>query len=306
MNDKIKGCIYGIFVGDALATPYEYRNEEYMKSLKSIEMVPPQGHQRTYKEVPSGSWSDEGAMTLAMMETIAKCHAFKPKHFLRNLEEYKSEGEFTVGKHAFGYSRHLEQILKAYKEGGKVYHLDAQAKSRDSDSLVRCVPLALWDLPNDGKNTIQLAHTQALVTNGHPIAGVCSAIYMQWIKNIIHKENNSFVKAVHQLFELYNNDMRQIIMAEILQHKPVVGVNDIAEVLMDTYEIICKTESFHEAVEIAVRKGNHSTALTSSVGAIAGLIYGYRGIPTRWIEGLRDKNMIDQIVEEYKNELKEK
>jgi len=306
MNDKLKGCIYGLFIADALATPYEFRSEDYMKNLTSIEMVPPHGHQRTYKEVASGTWSDEGSMTLAMMETIVACHGFKPKHFLRNLEAYKYEGAFTVNKHAFGYSRHLEQVLKAHKEGAKIYHLDEVAKSRDTDSLVRSVPLAIWDLPNDGKNTIQLAHTQALITNGNPIAGVCSAIYMQWIKNIIHKEKNPFVKSVHQLFELYNTDMRQIIMIEILQHKPNAAVNDIAECLMDTYEIICKTESYHEAVLAAVKKGNHSTSLSASVGAIAGLIYGYRAIPTKWVQALRNKDMIDALVTNYEKELKEK
>ena len=82
MNDKLKGCIYGLFVGDALATPYEYRNADYMSKLTGIDMVPPQGHQRTYKEVKTGTWSDEGAMTLAMMDTIVKYHSFKPKHYL--------------------------------------------------------------------------------------------------------------------------------------------------------------------------------------------------------------------------------
>ncbi len=306
MNDKLKGCLYGLFIGDALATPYEYRSEDYMNTLTSIEMVPPHGHQRTYKEVTSGCWSDEGAMTLAMMDTIVKCRGFKPKHYINNLMTYKKDGAFTATKNAFGYSRHLEQVLKAYQNGGKIYHLDEAAKSRDTDSLVRSVPLAIYDLTNDGKSTIQLAHTQSLVTNGHPIAGVCSAIYMQWIKNIYLKENNPFVKSVHQLFELYNADMRQIIMKEILQHKPVVGVNDIAECLMDTYEIICKTSSFHEAVLEAVRKGNHSTSLASSVGAIAGLIYGYPAIPRRWIDSLRNKEMIEQAVNNFEKELKEK
>lgn len=305
MNDKLKGCIYGLFVGDALATPYEYRNAEYMSKLTAIDMIPPQGHQRTYKEVKAGTWSDEGAMALAMMDTIVKYHCFKPKHYLKNLEAYRYEGKFAVNNYAFGYSRHFEQVLKAYKEGSELFHLDETAKSRDTDSLVRCVPLALFDLQNDTKNTIKLAHMQAIVTNQHPIAGVCSAIYMQWIKNIILKENNPFVKSVHQLFELYNPELRQAIMIEVLQHKPVNGVNDIAECLMDTYEIICKTNSFHEAVVEAVKKGNYSTSLTASVGAIAGLIYGYPAIPQKWIDGLREKNQIDELVMLFEKELKE-
>ena len=74
---------------------------------------------------------------------------------------------------------------------------------------------------------------------------------------------------------------------------------------MDTYEIICKTTSFHEAVVAAVRKGNHSTSLTASVGAIAGLIYGYPSIPQKWIDGLREKNKIDDLVKLFEKELKE-
>lgn len=305
MNEKLKGCIYGLFIGDALATPYEFRNEEYMNKLSTIDMIPPQGHHRTYKEVGSGTWSDEGAMTLAMMHTIVKCHEFMPKHFMDNLIDYKYNGAFCVNNHSFGYSRHLEQVLRAYKDGGKLFKLDEAAKSRDTDSLVRSVPLALIDLDNNEKSTIKIAHMQALTTNQHPIAGVCSAIYIQWIKNIIRKEHNPFVKAVHQLFESYNPKIRQLIVLEILQHKPVVGVNDIAECLMDTYEIICKTNSYHEAVVTAVKKGNHSTSLTASVGAIAGLIYGYPNIPTKWVQGIKNKEIIDQLVNLFEKELKE-
>ena len=94
MYDKMKGCIYGLFVADAVATPYEFRNEDYMNKLSAIDMIPPQGHHRTYKDVKTGTWSDEGSMTLAMMDTIVNCHGFKPKYFLRNLMQYKYEGAF--------------------------------------------------------------------------------------------------------------------------------------------------------------------------------------------------------------------
>ena len=50
MNDKMKGGIYGLLVGDALATPYEFRSPEYMQNLLNIDMIPPHTHQRTYKK----------------------------------------------------------------------------------------------------------------------------------------------------------------------------------------------------------------------------------------------------------------
>ena len=45
MNDRIKGGIYGLLIGDALGVPYEFRTADYLANLHSIDMIPPQNHQ---------------------------------------------------------------------------------------------------------------------------------------------------------------------------------------------------------------------------------------------------------------------
>lgn len=303
MNDRIKGSIYGLLIGDALAVPYEFRTPDYLANLFSIDMIPPQNHQRTYKEAKVGTWSDEGAMMLCMLNTINDCHSFKPDFYLRQLVAYKTQGLYAVNHIVFGCSRHFDQVIKNFQEGGRIFHLDENMSSRDSGTLTRILPLAIYDAKNDATSTIKLAHTQALLTHAHPINGICSAIYAQWIKNIVNGVKNPFVKGINNLLELYNEDCRQLIVREVLRRNGSTGPNDIVDCLMDTYDIICKTDNYHDAVMAAVKKGNQTTALASSVGGIAGLMYGYHDIPSKWINVLRGQEIVEQLYERFETEL---
>lgn len=303
MNDKIKGSIYGLLVGDALGVPYEFRTPEYLAKLPSIDMLPPQNHQRTYKMAKVGSWSDEGAMMLCMMNTINDCHAFKPDFYLRQLVAYKTQGLYAVNHVAFGYSRHFENVIKNFQEGARIFHLDDKMASRDADTLVRMLPLAIFDAKNDGASTIKLAHTQALLTHANPINGICAAIYGQWVKNLVNGVKNPFVNGVKMLLELYNDDCRTLIVKEVLRKKGAVSQNDVVECLMDTYEIISTTQTYYEAVLEAVKRGHQTSSLASCVGSIAGLMYGYQEIPAKWINHLKGQEIVENLLTSFEREL---
>lgn len=303
MNDKVKGSIYGLLIGDALGTPYEFRTAEYLAKLPSIDMLPPQNHQRTYKVAKVGTWSDEGAMMLCMMNTINDCHGFKPDFYLRQLVAYKTQGLYAINHEPFGYSRHLETVINNFQAGGKIFHLDDKMASRNADTLVRMLPLALFDAKNDGTSTIKLAHTQALLTHANPINGICAAIYGQWVKNILTGIKNPFVKAVNTLLELYNEDCRMLIINEILKKRGAVSQNDIVECLMTTYEIISTTDSYHNAVVEAVKRGGQTSSLASAVGSIAGLMYGFQDIPSKWVEHLRGQETLENLLKRFEMEI---
>lgn len=300
MNNKVKGGLYGLLVGDAIAVPYEFRNPKDMAQLRKIEMIPDTGYKRTYPQAKVGSWSDEGAMMLCMTNTLCNCHTFNPEYFMKQLVAYKKQGLYAVDHIPFGYSRHFEQVIKKYEEGGKMFHLSDALNNRDASTLVRTLPLAIYDLNEDAKSTIRLAHLQSMITHKHPLNGICAAIYMQWIKNILKNEKNAFVKACKSLMEMYNDDCRKLIIQDVLKHTHTNQVNDIVDILMDTYKIISSTSNYYDAVTTALRQGGQTTSLASAVGCIAGLMYGYEDIPSRWLDGLKSKeDLINPLFERF-------
>ena len=69
-RDKIAGGLYGLLIGDALGVPYEFYKPEALPSYDQIEMTPPPGFRKTYPQVEAGTWSDDGAQALCLLDSL--------------------------------------------------------------------------------------------------------------------------------------------------------------------------------------------------------------------------------------------
>ena len=69
-RDRLAGGLYGLLIGDALGVPYEFYGAEELPSYDEIEMTPPKGFQKTYPRVEAGTWSDDGAQALCLLDSL--------------------------------------------------------------------------------------------------------------------------------------------------------------------------------------------------------------------------------------------
>lgn len=68
------------------------------------------------------------------------------------------------------------------------------------------------------------------------------------------------------------------------------------DVIIAVRHILDSTTSYSSAVLKAVNLGGDTCTVASLTGALAGLKYGYSGIPIEWLETLRGRNIIDTII----------
>ena len=68
--NRIKGGIYGLLIGDALGVPYEFHLKDSIPPIEQIEMTPPDGYQRSHVGVEPGTWSDDGAQALCLLDSL--------------------------------------------------------------------------------------------------------------------------------------------------------------------------------------------------------------------------------------------
>ena len=68
--ERIRGGLFGLLVGDALGVPYEFRSASEIPDERAIEMVPPNGFRRAHAGVPIGTWSDDGAQALCLLNSL--------------------------------------------------------------------------------------------------------------------------------------------------------------------------------------------------------------------------------------------
>lgn len=60
-EDKFRGGLYGLLIGDALGVPYEFHSAKDIPSYNNIEMIPPSDFKRAHVGVAPGTWSDDRA-----------------------------------------------------------------------------------------------------------------------------------------------------------------------------------------------------------------------------------------------------
>ena len=80
-QDRIAGGFYGLLIGDALGVPYEFYEAEKLPPYEEIEMLPPAGFRKTYPKVDAGTWSDDGAQALCLMDSLLKHGKFSLKAY---------------------------------------------------------------------------------------------------------------------------------------------------------------------------------------------------------------------------------
>src|SRR5687768_18581243 len=86
MTDVVRAAVYGHLVGDAIGVPYEFGHH--------IETVELRGH-GTHNQ-PPGTWSDDGALMLALLDSLLTA-GFDPEDQPRRALAWADEGRYAGG-----------------------------------------------------------------------------------------------------------------------------------------------------------------------------------------------------------------
>ena len=84
-RDRLAGSLVGLLVGDALGVPYEFHPLERIPAPALIGFTPPPGFPRAHRGVPSGTWSDDGAQALVLLDTLLRQNGIDLAHLGKGL-----------------------------------------------------------------------------------------------------------------------------------------------------------------------------------------------------------------------------
>ncbi len=90
-----------------------------------------------------------------------------------------------------------------------------------------------------------------------------------------------------------------VAMGGVDAEKPRGSISSGGYVL-HTYEAalwcLANTSSYAECVLAAVNLGDDTDTTAAVAGALAGIVYGFDGIPSSWIDALRGKDVIEACL----------
>jgi len=298
-EDKIRGAIYGLLIGDALGVPYEFNAPSALPPPERIQYAPPADFQRSHSGVPPGTWSDDGSQALCLLDSLTTRKEFNLIDFSQRLQNWYFDGYLAVDKTVFDVGiQTREAIIKLSQsyfpgESGR-----ADEHANGNGSLMRVLPLALWHTGPDAE-LIELAHEQSIVTHAHPRSQACCALYCLWARRILEEIPTPWENAT-QTLQLHYRDQPAFAL-ELEDHirpesPPICEGSGYVVDCLHSAKAACTKDTFEGVLKRAIQYGNDTDTTACVAGGIAGLLFGYSQIPQHLIDGLRGKELVEPIL----------
>ncbi|MBC7797995.1 MAG: ADP-ribosylglycohydrolase family protein [Pyrinomonadaceae bacterium] len=305
-RERITGGILGLLIGDALGVPYEFHDANEIPAFDKIEFEPPVGFNRAHLGVPAGTWSDDGAQALILLDTLLTCDRLDVKHFADGLVKWYDEGFYAVDNRVFDVGIQTGKAIYQLKDGVSALNAGGIDEfSNGNGSLMRVLPLALWHKGSDVE-LIADAELQSIVTHRHLRSQICCALYCLWARNELNVVENAFDVAVETLRDIYASNEAKTVELEA-QIKP----DDVHEPRGNGYVVdslfsarwACGNKDYESTVKAAISLGDDTDTTACIAGGIAGIKFGVNSIPSRWREGLRGRDVYGSLLDELLKKL---
>lgn len=299
--ERIEGGLWGLLVGDAAGVPYEFREPFELPPRDLLGPRPPDDFVRSYRDVPLGTWSDDGAQALCLLRSLLESGGtLNLRSFANHLHAWILHGHMAVDRRVFDVGIQTGTALGRLKRGvaPEAAGLGGE-RNNGNGSLMRVLPLVLLHRGSDAE-LVELAHLQSRITHRHPRSQACCALYCLWARGELLRWEDPWRMAVDRLRHLYagSEEFREELENEILaKAEPAEpGSGYVVDCLLSA-RLACQKSHYAEVIREALSFGRDTDTTACVAGGIAGLRHGVAGIPADWRAMLRGREILDPMME---------
>ncbi len=268
---KLKDAIYGFSVADALGVPYEFRVRGQFKCVDMIGFG-------TWNQ-PVGTWSDDTSMTIATCKSIKDRQEIDLSDIMNNFKKWYNENKFTPHKEVFDIGNTTRISIITGK--GMI-----DINSNGNGSLMRILPLAFTNATDDEIRAV------SSLTHGHFISTESCVIYVSIARKLI--EGKNIIDILNEI--KYREPFNRLNKIYELEEKDIKSSGYVLDTLEACLWCLSTTKNYQECVLKAVNLGGDTDTISAIAGGLAGIAYGIKNIPVKWINALVNKNLIDECL----------
>lgn len=306
MLNSIKSALFGVAIGDALGVPVEFSPREKLLQDPITDMT---GY-GTYN-LPPGTWSDDSSLTFCLAESL--CSGYDTDHMGELFVKWYYQDYWTATGEVFDIGIGTRNALYKIKNGTKAELAGGREENDNGNgSLMRILPLvfAIKDLPIEER--FERTKQVSSITHSHIRAVMACFYYLEFARQLIEGKSKFDIYEDLQttLPSFFNNT--EIESAEIAHFDRLLKANiadlPLSEIRSGGYVIetieasiwcLLTTDNYKEAVLKAVNLGHDTDTTAAVTGGIAGLLYGFDGIPEEWVEKLAKREEIEELAERF-------
>ncbi|OQP58414.1 ADP-ribosylglycohydrolase family protein [Niastella populi] len=295
----VHGALFGLAIGDALGVPVEFKKRDELKARPVTDLEGYQTHNQ-----PPGTFSDDSSLTFCLAESL--CHGYDLNDAGQRFVKWFFEGYWTAGGEVFGVGKSTEDSITRLENGVSPAHSgNYDPDCNGNGSLMRILPLLFYIRNFEMEERYRIIREVAVMTHGSMRTVIACFYYPEFALELLNGTSKEV--AYHRRNEevtvfLRNKGISPADWAlfEPLfgQRIPLVDENECSTIhhahltIQAAMYCFLKTNSYTEAVLMAVNLGDDTDTTASVTGALAGLYYGFDTIPEKWIKGIKRSDEI--------------
>ena len=318
----IQSVIFGHAVGDAIGGPVQFEARKIRDKHPVTDMTA-----FFDGRFPKGAWSDDTSMSLCAMDALIN-HGLEFKPVMENFQRWLYENEFTPTGRTFDVGSSCRTAIERFHLGCKAEECGCRGEYENGNgSLMRIYPFALYlfysDIPF--KLRLFLIHRASALTHAHPRSCIGCGIYTfvlwelledptkQGIRNGLKRAEayykyESELEAYRRLcprreyFRIIEGSdalprreyIQNVEEIDTLPREEIKSSGYVVDTLEAAIWCVLTTDSYRDCVLKAVNLGLDTDSVGAVAGSLAGLLYGYDGIPKDWRDSLCRKEYLKE------------
>jgi ADP-ribosyl-[dinitrogen reductase] hydrolase len=277
-EDRARGALFGLAIGDALGAPLEFKPRDSQPIIKDYSGGGP-------FNLRPGEWTDDTAMALCLADSLIAHGDLDEVDLMTRFVRWWRHGENSVNGSCFDIGRTTAQALARFERTRKVY-VDEYSELAGNGAIMRLAPAAVFGA-GDFSRGLKLATRQGEITHGSTLAVHASIHFADLLLSALEGKPKSYLFD-HRLIFTEDRRLGEIGVG-LYRRKSRDEIRSTGFVL-DTLEAalwsVYTTESFGEALITAVNLGGDADTVGAVTGQLAGALYGVGAIPARWLDQL--------------------
>ena len=314
--DTVRDALLGQAVGDAFGVPLEFLSREEVRALSLKKMAGCDSEEviasRWGPLIPKGSWSDDTSMTLASMSSfILNGGHIDWEDQMKQFSRWWNENEYCCLDYPFGLGTNISAAMLRFRMGFPALECGGTGlMDNGNGALMRILPFAMYCIMHelDTDKTAQIISNASAITHRHPISRMSCLIWTEFLRALA--DGSAISRAVREISSLpYGKWFPEealkahaiIVNGNIpnLREEAIGETGYVVDTLYSALYALLNAGSYEESILLAASLGYDTDTVCAVTGMAAGIIYGAKAIPRRWLADLRKKETLELTAAQF-------
>jgi len=293
LKDRMRGCLLGLAVGDAVGTAVEFKPRGTFPPVTDMVGGGP------FRLKP-GQWTDDTSLALCLAESLIERRGFDPRDQMRRYVRWYRHGHLSSTGECFDIGGTTGSALRLFEQTGKAFAGPTDPHRAGNGSIMRLAPVPMFYYP-DIEKAIEFAGLSSRTTHGATeCVDACRLFALILIKALGgHEKKDVLVGRGRLLRETLCDRIEAIACGSYTakDENRIRGTGYVVESLEAGLWSFAQSDNFRDAILTAVNLGDDSDTTAAVCGQVAGAFYGESGIPSEWLGKLCMRDTITEFAD---------